>query len=110
MNLETPSTRHSAGTVFSLVFVWGFALAGVLWPFLRLAGGRPEHDILLVPLVLGGAVFLISSIVAHVALSSGDDASLAQGKKAARILWGCSAMAMVMLIFWDVAQWVRPDL
>lgn len=65
-----------------------FVLLAVVWPLLHVLGGSYEPDVLLFPFLLGGPAFIITHILAIVALFSRSPDTRRWGKRALWIVWG----------------------
>ena len=65
-----------------------FVLLAVVWPLLHVLGGSYEPDILMFPFLLGVPAFLVTHILAIIALFSRSQDSRRWGKRALWIVWG----------------------
>lgn len=66
---------------------WVFVLAGLVWPFLHLVGGKAEPDSFFIPVMIGGPAFLVSHVLAFRALRSKSIEAAATARRALRLIW-----------------------
>jgi len=65
-----------------------FVLLAIVWPLLHVIGGSYEPDILFFPFVLGVPAFMVTHILAIIALFSRSAEIQQRGKQALWIIWG----------------------
>ena len=72
-----------------------FVLLVIVWPLLHLLGGSYEPEILLFPVSLGVPAFVITHILAIIALRSRSPETRQWGKRALWIVWGGIAVFLL---------------
>jgi hypothetical protein len=82
-----------------------FVFAGLLCPVLRFVGEEHEPDMLILPMGIGGAVFLIAHVFACIGLRPAAVPCMKEGKMAIRVIWGIAAAVFVLLVYWDMEEW-----
>src|SRR5881394_1312689 len=98
MNNTILAPKADAAVIRSIVCASLFVLAGLMWPVLSFIGETREPDVLLGPLTLNGATFLIAHVFACVGLGQGRDASMAEGKRVIRSIWGISVVMYALTV------------
>lgn len=84
-----------------------FVLLVVVWPLLHVLGGSYEPDILLFPFLLGVPAFVVSHILAIIALFSKSAETRRWGKRALWIVWGGIAVFLLFGLVGYVVDLVR---
>jgi hypothetical protein len=110
MTHAVPASRKCHAEVRSILGASLFVIAGLFCPVLRWVGEQHEPDLLIIPMALSGAVFLIAHVFACVGLRPDSVISMKAGNRGLRMIWGTSAAAFVLLTYWDLAEWTHAYL
>ena len=102
------SSKQPRRAVCSMVFASLFVFSGLLCPIFHSTEESPNQRALLAPIAFAGAVFLVAHVLACVILSESKGGVMGSARRALRMACGSTAMAFMLLVFWDLAEWVRP--